>query len=117
MSHRSAKARPADRVACTFIVVLLALLLAAVSVSMSGPEEVEALPPSAASPVQTAQGSIAPSDGAAAGAAVQTRRYHPELQPSNESGMLGFSMLISLCVLLLGAALAPMALQRLRRHG
>ena len=125
MSFSSAETRPASRGA-NLVPVLLALLLAWLSTSMNAGEQAAAAPESivaAAADTRPATGGVTGEDAhALRGLFVpseekrEARSYHPTFQTSGSTGVLGFWMLVSLCGLLLGAALAPRAIQWLRRH-
>lgn len=120
MSLVSSNSVPAHR-RTNLVPVLIALCLAWLSSSMNTTEPDRAAPAHVGA---ASQGAVAlPEDGhvlrgvfASSAGDRQARKYHSAFQNSDSTGMLGFWMLVSLCGLLLGAALAPPALQRLWRH-
>ena len=125
MSFRSAEAGPAFRAAGDLVPVLAALLLAGLSTSMNAPERSPSPRESfiAVAAATRTQGGIVSDEPhrlrgvfAAAPGNQKARSYHPTFQTSDTTGVLGFWMLVSLCGLLLGAALAPRAIQWLWRH-
>ena len=122
MSFKSAEAHKA---ACNLIPVLAALLLAWLSTSMNGPEQRHGAREgivAAATATRPTPDDVASEDTHglrgvfAAPKGGEARSYHPTFQTSDSTGVLGFWMLVSLCGLLLGAAMAPRALQWLWRH-
>ena len=125
MSLSSAKAGRAHRGA-NLVPVLVALLLAWLSTSMNAPERPSGAPESVVAAVaatRPAQGGVAGEDGqvfrgvfAASEGIGEARSYHPTFQNSDSTGVLGFWMLVSLCGVLLGAALGPSTIQWLWRH-
>jgi hypothetical protein len=125
MSFNSAEAQREHRRA-NLVPVLVALLLAWLSTSMNAPEQPRGAPKSviaAAAATRTTQGSAVSEDAyalrgvfAASNRDGEERSYHPTFQTSGSAGVLGFWMLVSLCGLLLGAALGPSAIQWLWRH-
>ncbi|MDP8912076.1 MAG: hypothetical protein M3N39_00700 [Pseudomonadota bacterium] len=127
MSFSSAEVGPTYRGACNLVPVLVALLLAWLSTSMNVPDEPRAARESlvaAGAATRPMQGAVAGEDAhglrgvfAAPEGDPEARSYHPTFQTSDSTGVLGFWMLVSLCALLLGAALAPLAIQWLWRHG
>jgi hypothetical protein len=126
MSFSSAEVRQAHRGACNLVPVLIALLLAWLSSSMNISEQPRAARESlvaAGAATRPMQGAVVGEDPhglrgvfAAPEGDPKTRSYHPTFQTSVSTGVLGFWMLVSLCALLLGAALAPLAIQWLWRH-
>lgn len=126
MSFSSAEAGPAQQPARDLLPVLVALLLAFLSTSMNAPEQRHGARETivaAAVATRPTQGGMAGEDAhglrgvfAASSGDRGTRSYHPTFQTSGSTGVLGFWMLVLLCGLLLGAALAPPAIQWLWRH-
>lgn len=125
MSFSSAEARPVHRAARNLVPVLAALLLAWLSTSMNAPEQRHARESivAAAAATQPPVRGVAGEDVhgrrgvfAAPEGHQEARSYHPTFQTSGSAGVLGFWMLVSLCGILLGAALAPLAIQWLWRH-
>jgi hypothetical protein len=126
MSFSSTKARPAHRNAFNLVPVLVALLLAWLSTSMNAPEQIRGGRDSivaSATATRATPGGVAGENShglrsvfAAPDGDPEARSYHPTFQTSDSTGVLGFWMLASLCGLLLGAALAPLAIQWLLRH-
>ena len=118
MSFKSAEPRPGDRAASSALIIFLALLLAAMSAAMptlsesrwggESPRTTVAAPSEQPTerqmhaPRAAARGLFVPpaSHGA-------SRSYHPTFQTSDSAGALGFWILVSLCAVLLTAALAP----------
>jgi hypothetical protein len=121
MSRSSAEARQSNRAVCNLIPILAALLLAWLSTGMDPAEQ----SPRTSRSAMGATAVMQPVDPvihapravfAAEAREQQVRSYHPMFQTSDSAGTLGFWMLASLCALLLGAAVAPLAVQRLRQH-
>ena len=105
------------------LMIVVALLLAGLSVSFGQPSarEAQSLQPISAPAIHSAPAvqqelALAPRGLFAEGAAPhQVRRYQPGFETSDSAGALGFWILVSLCALLLSAAAAPSLLQRVRR--
>ena len=121
MSRSSAEARSDSRRTHNLLPILLAVLLAWIStgIDVAGQRRNGQVPSVASATVESAHGTTghAPRGLFMADASEQqVRSYHPAFQASESAGTLGFWMLTSLCALLLGAAVAPVAVQRLRQR-
>ena len=126
MSFNSAEARPTHRAAYHLVPILVALLLAWLSTSMNVPEQSRSARDSivtAAAATRSVQDRATGEEAhelrsvfAASARSLEARSYHPAFQTSNSTGVLGFWMLVSLCALLLGAALAPPVVHWLWRN-
>jgi hypothetical protein len=125
MSSSSAKAGPGHW-GSNLVPVLVALLLAWLSTGMNAHEQRRSAPEAtvaaAAATPSTPDGFASEGEPAfrglfaAAEGSGDSRSYHPRFRTSDSTGALGFWLLVSLCGLLLGAALAPSAIQWLWRH-
>lgn len=119
MSRRSLEAHPGNRAAGNFILIMLAVLLAALSTTIgSGVEQSVRQQPAFHSAV-TAKTDVASAPRGlfvVEPASHQARRYHPAFETSDSAGALGFWILMSLFGLLLGAAAAPGLIQKLRKQ-
>jgi hypothetical protein len=127
MSFKSAAPRPGNRAASSALIIFLALLLASMSAAMPKLSEsrwggevsrTTVAAPSGQTIGQQMQAQRAVARGLFVPAASHgtTRSYHPTFQTSDSAGALGFWILISLCAVLLTAAIAPRLIHWLRRR-